>query len=242
VDSFQAAGLKWLGHFFGFLHENSPIIIFEPKPNALVKLSNSSYMYIVVLVDDMAVAMLRPKEFLQLLIDKYKLKLKGTETVSPCLGFKYISDDVTLTADVDAKLIHDWITGHPVKDILHVINVTPINWYSMYQPMVETTYDSELIAACTNVEQVKDLHSMLHHIEVPICGSTLKYGDNKPVVSKLAQPHAKWHKRHTALSSHLVRGAITAGYQQVWQFLQPLLFWQGDTVDIVEDSSSPAKD
>jgi len=206
-----------------------------------VKPSNSSYMYIVVPVDNLAVAMLHPKEFLQLLIDKYKLKLKSTETVSPCLGLKYISDDVTLTSDVDAKLIHDWITGHPVKDILHVMNVTPIEWYSMYQPMVETTYGSELIAACTYVEQVKDLHSMLHYIGVPICGSTLKFGDNKLVVSKLAQPHAKWHKRHTALSSHLVRGAIAAGYKQVWQLLKPLLFWQGDTVDIAEHSLSPAK-
>jgi hypothetical protein len=33
MDSFKkAAGLKWFGHFFGFLHENKPATTFEPKP------------------------------------------------------------------------------------------------------------------------------------------------------------------------------------------------------------------
>ena len=76
VDSFKKTGLKWLGHFFGFLHENKTATTFGPKPNAWLKPSTASYMHIVVHVDDMAVAMLRPKEFLQLLIDKYKPKLK----------------------------------------------------------------------------------------------------------------------------------------------------------------------
>ncbi len=64
-------------------------------------------------------------------------------------------------------------------------------------------------------------------------------------------PHAKLHKRHTALSFHRVRKAIAArvvrfhfipgtinpadilskhwGYQQIWPMLQALLFWHGDT-------------
>ncbi len=80
------------------------------------------------------------------------------------------------------------------------------------------------------------------------------FGDNESVVNSSAQPHAKLHKRHTALSFHRVREALAAGivgffhipgdinpadilskhwgYQQVWQLLQPLLFWQGDTMDI----------
>ena len=74
--------MKWLGHFFGFLHENKPATSCEPKPNnAWLKPGNASYMHIVLhvllLVDMAAVAMLlRPKEFLQLLIDKYKPTLK----------------------------------------------------------------------------------------------------------------------------------------------------------------------
>jgi len=80
------------------------------------------------------------------------------------------------------------------------------------------------------------------------------FGDNESVVNSSVKPHSKLHKRHTALSFHRVREAIAAGivtfvhvpgdcnpadllskhwgYQQVWQLLQPLLFWQGDTADI----------
>ena len=69
-------------------------------------------------------------------------------------------------------------------------------------------------------------------------------------------PHAKLHKRHTALSFHRVREAIAGkiigfyhiagehnpadilskhwGYQQVWKLLKPLLFWKGDTLDILK--------
>jgi hypothetical protein len=82
------------------------------------------------------------------------------------------------------------------------------------------------------------------------------FGDNKSVVDSATTPHAKLHKRHNALSFHRVREAIAAkviafyhinsetnpadilskhwGYQQVWQLLQPILFWQGDTADLMK--------
>ena len=28
----------------------------------------------------------------------------------------------------------------------------------------------------------------------------------------------------------------TWGYQQVWKLLKPLLFWEGDTADLIEDA------
>jgi len=90
------------------------------------------------------------------------------------------------------------------------------------------------------------------------------FGDNESVVNSAAQPHAKLHKRHTALSFHRVRETIAAGilwfvhipgdsnpadilskhwgYQQVWQLLQPLLFWQGDTMGIPMLSPRPEGD
>ena len=68
-------------------------------------------------------------------------------------------------------------------------------------------------------------------------------------------PHSRLHKRHTALSWHRVREAVAAGiaaiyhipgssnpadilskhwgYSNVWNVLKPLLFWKGDTLDIV---------
>ena len=82
------------------------------------------------------------------------------------------------------------------------------------------------------------------------------FGDNKSVVDSSMTPHAKLHKRHMALSFHRVREAIASkiigfyhipgddnpadilskhwGYQQVWKLLNPLLFWQGNTLDLLE--------
>ena len=104
--------------------------------------------------------------------------------------------------------------------------------------------------------QVTDLHNVTYHLGVPIHGTNLMFDNNRPVVESLSQPHAMWHKRHTELSSHLVRGAITTegiivpyhiprgdmswGYQHVWQLLQPLMIWQVDTVDIAKHSLSLA--
>ena len=70
-------------------------------------------------------------------------------------------------------------------------------------------------------------------------------------------PQAKLHKRHMALSFHHVREAIVAriiafyhiageinpadilskhwGYRQVWPLLKAVMFWQGDTIDLVDE-------
>jgi hypothetical protein len=55
---------------------------------------------------------------------------------------------VALTHYVDANLMHDVITGRSVTGILHLVNKTPIDWFSKKQATVETaTYGSEFIAA-----------------------------------------------------------------------------------------------
>ena len=81
------------------------------------------------------------------------------------------------------------------------------------------------------------------------------FGNNEYVVNSACAPQAKLHKRHVFLSFHRVREAIAAGvvtfrfiqgkdnpadiltkrwgYQQVWGLLQPLLFWQGNTMDLL---------
>ena len=80
------------------------------------------------------------------------------------------------------------------------------------------------------------------------------FGDNKSVVDSISSPHVKLHKRHTASSYHRVREAIASkmiGFtfipgsinpadilgkhwsnHRIWPMLQPLMFWQGDTLDI----------
>jgi hypothetical protein len=163
---------------------------------------------------------------------------------------------VVLTHYVDANLYHNVLTGRSVTGVLHLINGTPIDWYSKKQATVETaTYGSEFVAARTCVEQIIDLRHTLRYLGVPVIEKSQMFGDNKTVVDSATKIHAKLHKRHTALSFHRVREAIAAGfiafnhiagtrnpadvlskhwsYACVWKLLQPLLFWKGDTAGIV---------
>jgi hypothetical protein len=159
---------------------------------------------------------------------------------------------VTTTHYVDANLMHDLVTGRSVTGILHLLNKTPIEWFSKKQATVETaTYGSEFVATRTCVEQIIDLRNTLRYLGVPIRERSYMFGDNQSVVNSSTQVHAKLHKRHNMLSFHRVREAVASnmltyhfipgnlnpadilskhwGYDQVWKLLQPLLFWQGDT-------------
>jgi hypothetical protein len=162
---------------------------------------------------------------------------------------------VTLTHYVDANLMHDITTGRSVTGILHLINKTPIDWYSKKQATVETaTYGSEFVAARTCVEQIIDLRTLLYYLGIPVREKSYMFGDNKSVVDSSTTVHAKLHKRHTILSFHRVREAIASGminftfingsinpadilskhwgYSQVWPQLKPMLYWYGDTINI----------
>jgi len=155
---------------------------------------------------------------------------------------------------VDANLYHDMLSGKAVTAILHMLNQTPIDWYSKKQNTVETaTFGSENVAARTAIEQMKDLKFTLLYLGVPIVDRSIMVGDNKTVVDCATQPHYKLVKRHLMLSYHYVREAMATGnygyvwlngkdnpadilskhwaYGTVWKLLQPLLFWQGDTND-----------
>ena len=170
---------------------------------------------------------------------------------------KPLGHNVVLTHYVDANLYHDSLTGRSVTGILHMLNATPIEWYSKKQATVETaTYGSEFVAARTCVEQIIDLRNTLRYLGIPVEERGYMFGDNKSVVDSSSKPHSKLHKRHTALAFHRVREAIASkyvvfnhisgidnpadilskhwSYRFVWPHFQALLFWEGDTNDIDE--------
>ena len=82
-----------------------------------------------------------------------------------------------------------------------------------------------------------------------------RFGDSQSMISSPTIPHSRLHKQHTALSWHRVREAVAAGiaaiyhipgssnpadilskhwgYSNVWNVLNPPLFWKGDIMDIV---------
>ena len=173
---------------------------------------------------------------------------------------------VILTSFVDANLQHDLISGKSVTACLHFFNKTPIDWWTKLQSTVETaTFGSEYVAARTCTEQITDLRLTLRYLGVPVEGPSYMFGDNETVVNTAAVPHGKLQKRHNALSFHRTRFAIAAGilyfyhirgkrnpadilskhwdFPSVWPMLKPMLFWRGDTAQLVEeDGDTPLRD
>ena len=172
---------------------------------------------------------------------------------------------VQFTTYVDANLYHDMVSGKLVTGILHLANQTLIDQFSKLQSTAETaTYGSEFVAARTATEQIIDLRDTFRYLGVPVETPTMMFGDNESVVNSASIPHAKLHKRHTALSFHKTRSAIAAGILRFhhiggdhnpadivskhWDFpsvkdsLRPLLFWEGDTGNIAfHDAAKKAR-
>ena len=87
---------------------------------------------------------------------------------------------------VDVNLHHDLVTGRSVTAILHIVNGTPMDWYSKRQATVETaTYGSEFVAVRIAVDQIVDLKYTLVYLGVPIRSKSFMFGDNKICHHKL---------------------------------------------------------
>ena len=161
---------------------------------------------------------------------------------------------VRTTSFVDANLQHCKVTGKSATGILlHVVNQTPVDWFSKRQGTVETsTYASEFVAARIATEHIIDLRITLQSMGVPLDGPSWMLGDNESVVNSSTIPQSVMAKRHTALSYHRVRAAISTGimffchvsgkenpadimtkfvpYSVFWPLIRPILFWRGETM------------
>ena len=117
-----------------------------------------------------------------------------------------------LLAFEDANLYFCAITGRSCTGLLHLLNKTPIDWFSKRQSTVETaTYGSEFVAARTCVDQTIDIRYTLRMLGVPLDGPTWMFGDNLSVVNSSTIPSGKLQKRNNILNYHRVREAQAAG-------------------------------
>ena len=160
--------------------------------------------------------------------------------------------------------MHNVITGHSVTGTIHLLNQTPVDFYTRKQATVETsTYGSEFVAAKTAVQQIQDLRIMLRYLGVPVQPHAYLFGDNEAVVKSGSIPYSRLSKRHIALSYHYVRASIASGmirfahipgdqnpadilskhwgYSNVWPMLKPLLFYEGDTANILLETKPTQK-
>jgi hypothetical protein len=84
--------------------------------------------------------------------------------------------------------MHHISMGRSLTGILHLMNKTPIEWYSKKQATVETEmYGSEFVAARICVEQIIDQQNTLRFLGVPVREKSYMFGDNKSVVDSSMQ-------------------------------------------------------
>ena len=123
-----------------------------------------------------------------------------------------LGNSVVTKTYVNANLYHRMLTGKSVTGIvLHLFNKTPVDWHAKKQSLpVKATYGPEYVAARTATEEIIDNRLSLRYLGVPIKESFM-FGDNASVVNSLMTvPTGKLHKRHIALSQHVVCEAIAA--------------------------------
>jgi hypothetical protein len=111
------------------------------------------------------------------------------------------------------------------------------------------------------------MRTTLRYLGVPVNNKSFMFGDNQAVVTNSSIPHSSLNKRHNALAYHRVCEMIAAkilgyywvdgkknpadivskhwSYPQVWHLLKPILFYSGDTNDLIastdieDDSEQP---
>ena len=128
----------------------------------------------------------------------------------------------------------------------------PIDWFSKKQGTVETaTYGSEFVAHRTGTEQIMDIRFTLRYMGVPIDGPSWLFWDICLVITSSTIPSSILSKRHNALAYHCVHEAVAGKiikfcfiastdnianimtkflhYPVFWPFVEPVLFWKGQT-------------
>jgi hypothetical protein len=120
---------------------------------------------------------------------------------------------------MDANLMHDGVMERSVTGILHLVNKTPIEWYSKKQATVETaTYGSEFIALHVCVEQIIGQHNTLKYLRVPIRDKCYMFGDNSSMADSSMQLNAKLRMWHTKTIASGILGFyfLSEVIQQTW--------------------------
>ena len=129
--------------------------------------------------------------------------------------------------------------------------------------METATYGLEFVASRIATDHIMDHRMTLRYLGVPVHNMTYMFGDNKSEVDSSTILQSKLNKRHNALSYNHKREAVAAkiinfshipgklnpadilskhwSYNHIWCTLQPLLFWKGDTLQLLHEEEKLEK-
>jgi len=119
----RTSGLHWHERFADCLRAMG----FTPskaEPDIWLHHSDDKYEYIAVYVDDLAIAARDPKQIIEMLMTKYKFKLKGTGPISFHLGMDFFRDDHGVLCMAPRQYIEkmcgnfERMFGHPPKQVV----------------------------------------------------------------------------------------------------------------------------
>jgi hypothetical protein len=126
----------------------------------------------------------------------YSVYGKSTDEDSPTDMPPARGKPMRITTFVDANLYHDLTTGRSTTGVLHLVNQTPVSWFSKRQSTVETaTYGSEFVAARLATEQIIDMRFTLRMMGIPLDGPAWLLGDKQSIITSSTLPHSVLSKR-----------------------------------------------
>jgi Reverse transcriptase (RNA-dependent DNA polymerase) len=88
----RSRGARWHDRFADCITELG-FFPCKSEPDIWMRKSENIYEYVAVYVDDLAIAMIKPKEFVDVLEEKHKFKTKGTGPITFHLGMDFSRDD-----------------------------------------------------------------------------------------------------------------------------------------------------
>jgi len=89
------------------------------EPHIWLHHNDNKYEYIAIYIDDLAIAAEDPKEIVDILMDCYKFKLKGTGPITVYLGIDFFHDECGVLCMTPRKYIEkmcatfEQLFGHP---------------------------------------------------------------------------------------------------------------------------------
>ncbi len=190
----RTSGARWHDRFSDCLRD----LGFRPckaEPDIWLRRNGDIYEYVAVYVDDLAFAMKDPQKFVNILMNKYRFKLKGTGTITFHLGMDiHREDDGTLCITPRKyleKLIANYerMFGSPPKQTV----TSPLEKGD--HPEIDTSY-------LLDEKEIQDYQSLIGSIQWVV---SIGRFDVMTAVMTLSSFFAEPHKGHLERVKHIYR-------------------------------------